>query len=105
MVEDGLRYDGGSSDDGLGNYYHVLRRFITDRFGEDVGTREAGEEFEHEFVFPVSEEWKKENCTVFVYALRLQEDGETVYVNNASACALDGGESDFEYEPVPETAN
>ena len=48
---------------------------------------------------------KKENCTVFVYALRLQEDGETVYVNNASACALDGGESDFEYEPVPETAN
>ncbi|CVI71899.1 Omp28-related outer membrane protein [Alistipes sp. CHKCI003] len=105
VVEDGLRYDGGSSDDGLSNYYHVLRRFITDRFGEDVGTREAGEEFEHEFVFPVPEEWKKENCTVFVYALRLQEDGETVYVNNTSACALDGGESDFEYEPVPETAN
>ena len=51
------------------------------------------------------EEWKKENCTVFVYALRLQEDGESVYVNNTSACALDGGVSDFEYEPVPETAN
>lgn len=102
VVEDGLRYDGGSSDDGLGNYYHVLRRFFTERFGDDVGIHEPGEEFGHEFTFEVPEEWKKEKCEVFVYALRLQEDGKTVYTNNTSTCALDGGKSDFEYEPVPD---
>lgn len=102
VVEDGLRHEGGSSDDGLGNYYHVLRRFLTERFGDDAGTREAGEEFEREFKFSVSEEWKKENCEVIVYAMRVQEDGTTLYANNAATCPLDGGSSRFEYETAPD---
>ncbi len=102
VVEDGLRHEGGSSDDGLGYYYHVLRKFYTERYGDDVGVHEAGDEFESEFTFDVPEEWKKEKCEVVVYAMRLQEDGKTVYANNAATCALDGGSCDFRYEQAPE---
>lgn len=102
VVEDGIHFKGGTSDDGLGNYFRVLRGIVTQRMGEELGIREAGEEFDRGFTFSVPDDWNMEKCSVLVYVLRMQEDGYTPYVNNTATCALDGGSCAFAYEPARE---
>ena len=68
------------------DHTHVLRDYITDTWGEDVGNHTVGELIERTYVFPVPAAWNVANCEVVAF---VSEDHSEVY--QARAVAADGG--------------
>lgn len=96
LVEDGLYYEDGTSVDGY--YQHVLRYFATSRTGDDLGERQAGEEYPCSYRIAAGNSWMTSNCDVVVYVLKVDESGNTLSVNNVASCGTVEGSCDFAYE-------
>lgn len=96
LIEDGLNYEGGSSVDGY--YHHVLRYFATSRTGDDLGERQAGEEYPCHYEIAAGNTWMTSNCDVVVYVLKVDESGNTLSVNNVASCGAVESSVDFAYE-------
>ncbi|HRH38575.1 MAG TPA: Omp28-related outer membrane protein, partial [Flavobacteriales bacterium] len=56
------------------DHIHVLRDYITDTWGEDVGNHVAGETVERTYVFPVPAEWNIANCMVAAFVSEYQSE-------------------------------
>lgn len=97
VIEDGLRYSGGTSSDGY--YQHALRKYATSRTGEDIGYCEAGVEYPCSYTIPVGDKWTVQNCKVLVYVMKMDKvAGSPYYTNNVASCNADKGSSEYRYE-------
>lgn len=97
VIEDGLRYSGGTSSDGY--YQHVLRKYATSHTGEDIGYCEAGVEFPCSYTIPVGGKWTIQNCKVLVYVMKMDNvAARPYYANNVASCNADKGSSEYRYE-------
>ncbi len=94
VIEDGLLYEDGYSEDGY--YNHVLRSFATSRTGAALGECEAGTEYPCAYTFSVGKKWNLEKCSVLFYVMK--EDGSAVYTNNVVSCPAQNGSCEFRYE-------
>lgn len=94
VIEDGLQYENGYSEDGY--YNHVLRSFATSRTGEALGVCEAGTEYPCAYTFTVAKTWNLQNCSVLFYVMK--EEGAALYTNNVVVCPALKGSCEFRYE-------
>lgn len=82
------------------NHRHVVRKVVTSYAGTftgekltDDGIIAAGKEAARTWTFDLDSRWVLENTEI--YALALDADG---YVNNMNVCAIDGGDSGYDYK-------
>lgn len=68
------------------DHLHVLRGYLTDTWGEDVGNHVAGETVDRTYDFVVPAEWNIANCEVTAFISEYQSD-----VYQAREVAADGG--------------
>ena len=70
------------------NYDHmaVLRDFLTDTWGEDIGNPAVGELVERTYTYTIPEEWNAANCQVVAFIGEYQTD-----VYQAREVAVNGG--------------
>lgn len=94
VVEDGLQYMDGYSEDGY--YNQVLRAFATSRTGVTLGECEAGTEYPCEYAFTADRKWNLANCRVLIYVMK--EEGAAVYTNNVVSLPVQNGSCDYRYE-------
>lgn len=75
----------GSRD---GIYNNVLRTFLTDILGDDLGEMEAGTEITKNYTYDVSK-WNSENLKVVAFIIK-NHGGNENYVNNANESKING---------------
>ncbi|MEO8590340.1 MAG: Omp28-related outer membrane protein [Flavobacteriales bacterium] len=68
------------------DHMHVLRGYLTDTWGEDVGNHVAGDLVERTYTIPVPPEWVIANCEVSAFVSEYQSE-----VYQARNVAADGG--------------
>lgn len=96
LVEDGIS---GSQKGVSGTYIHdnVVRAFLTNPLGDDLGTRQAQEEYTHTFTHAFNNAlWDKAHCRVVVYVMDKQTSSR-YYSNNIQTCAI-GSTVAYQYE-------
>lgn len=79
------------SRDGL--YHSVLRYFLTNALGDELGSIEAGDEISKTYTVDLNKDWNVEELNVAAFIMRKDKNGE-YYVNN-SAESLINGSVDF----------
>lgn len=68
------------------DHMHVLRHYLTDTWGEDVGNHTAGEEIDRTYTYTVPDTWNIDNCEVVAF---ISENQSEVY--QAREVAANGG--------------
>lgn len=88
-----IRDNTKGSVDGL--YHNVLRCFLTDAFGDDIGEMNAGQEVTRIYTVNLDDneiidaQWNVENLNVVAFIMKNHGNGNN-YVNNSAECKANG---------------